>query len=234
MMFKKRPDQYFIAGKAGLEAAERALVAVGADTPKTILDLPSGFGRVLRYLQARWPGSDITACELQPDAVEFCAKTFGVAAFVSKEPLWDVDLGGPYDLIWSGSLFTHFAEDHWTPMLAHLGRALSPHGHLMFTSQGEPSLAFLSGSDEYPVLNRLLPANYGLTRDRADALVSDVRVSGFGFAHYANADDSPYGCSISLPSWVTDRVRDAGLSVVFHETGGWGGHQDVWAVTRGD
>ena len=231
MMTKSQPDQYFVAGRAGLEAVERSIAAAGAPDPARVLDLPSGYGRVLRHLMARWPQAEFTASELMTDAVDYCATTFGVQALVSVDPLWDADLRGPYDLIWSGSLFTHFDAGHWIPMLAHLGRALAPGGLLVFTSQGEPSLAFLSGSDEYPVLNRYLPANYGLPRDRADRLVADVQRTGFGFAHYGWADDNPYGASISLPAWVREQLAPAGLREVLHETGGWGGHQDTWTVT---
>jgi len=230
MMARAQPDQYFVAGHAALEAIERGVTAAGVGAPKTILDLPSGYGRVLRYLMVRWPDADFTACELMPDGVEFCASEFGVRPLVSRDPLWDVDLGGPYDLIWSGSLFTHFDVPYWTPTLAHLAGALAPGGALVFSTQGEPALGFLSGSPDYPVLTRVLPPNYGLPRDRADALVKDVQETGFGFAHYAGSEESPYGTSISLPDWVTERLREAGLDVVLHETGGWGGHQDVWTT----
>lgn len=231
MMARAQPDQYFVAGRAALEAVERAVAAAGVPDPERVLDLPSGYGRVLRYLMVRWPGAEYTASELMTDAVDYCAATFGAKALVSTDPLWDADLQGPYDLIWSGSLFTHFDDEYWVPMLAHLGRALSPGGLLVFTSQGEPSLAFLSGSDEYPILTRYLPTNYGLPPDRAAQLVEDVRRTGFGFAHYRDTEDDPYGASISLPGWVRERLGPAGLREVHFETGGWGGHQDVWTVT---
>ena len=230
MMQRSQPDQYFVAGLAGFQAILRGLDAAEIVAPQKILDLPCGHGRVLRYLRARWPQADVTACEIVPDAVTFCAETFGATGLVSHDPLWDVDLGGPYDLIWSGSLFTHFDAPYWVPSLAHLGRALSENGVLVLSSQGQPSLEFLQGSPNQPVLRALLPSNYGLTTERAEAVVASVEATGFGFAHYAGAEDDPYGNSVSLPAWVTPRLAEAGLRVVLHETGGWGGHQDVWTL----
>ena len=231
MLNRSDPGQYFIAGHAALEAVERALVAAGIDAPSKVLDLACGHGRVLRYFRARWPLADITASELMPGAVEFCADAFGVTPLPSSDPLWETDFGGPYDLVWSGSLFTHFDAPYWEPSLDHVRKLLAPGGVYVFTAQGEPSLAFLSGSGEYPILDRVLPANYGLPKGRADAVVAAAQQTGFGFAHYEGAEGNPYGASISLPAWVRERTQQAGLRVVTHEVGGWGGHQDVWTVT---
>lgn len=230
MMERSQPDQYFVAGQAGFEAIQRGLDAAGIVTAQTILDLPCGHGRVLRYLRARWPQANLTDCEIVPDAVSFCAETFGADGLVSRDPLWDVDLGGPYDLIWSGSLFTHFDAPYWVPSLAQLGGALSEDGVLVFSSQGKPSLAFLKGSPDQPVLRAVLPRDYGLTRERAETIVASAEATGFGFAHYSSGDDHPYGVSVSLPAWVAARLAEVNLRVVLHETGGWGGHQDMWTV----
>ena len=46
-----------------------------------------------------------------PDGVEFCATAFDAEPILSREPLWDADIGDGYDLIWSGSLLTHFPAD---------------------------------------------------------------------------------------------------------------------------
>ena len=101
---------------------------------------------------------------------------------------------------------------------------------LVFTTQGQPSLQFLQRSPKQPVLLALLPREYGLSRERAEAVVASAEATGFGFADYPGADDDVYGVSISLPEWVTSRLAEAGLRVVLHETGGWGGHQDVWTL----
>ncbi|MBO0736633.1 MAG: hypothetical protein J2P48_08695 [Alphaproteobacteria bacterium] len=40
------------------------------------MDLPSGYGRVVRLLVHRFPNARITVCDLMPDAIRFCAGTF--------------------------------------------------------------------------------------------------------------------------------------------------------------
>src|SRR3954468_11526356 len=71
MMAKAQPEQYFIAGRAALDAVERGLEAAQITAPSAVLDLACGYGRVLRYFRARWPEVPTTASELMPDAVAF-------------------------------------------------------------------------------------------------------------------------------------------------------------------
>jgi hypothetical protein len=107
MMEWGNPERYFLVGRwSPIAGIERGLVAARRFDPTRILDLPSGYGRVMRYLKVTWRSAELTACDIMPGAVEFCAKTFGARAIVSQEPVWEVNIGTGYDLIWSGSLLT--------------------------------------------------------------------------------------------------------------------------------
>src|SRR5262245_51367972 len=100
-------------------SSNRAINSVLAHAPhqvQTILDLPRGYGRRLRFLKARFPHATICACDIQPEAVEFCRRAFDVEAVVSSKDFDKVSLPGLFDLIWSGSLLTHL--DDPTPTLA--------------------------------------------------------------------------------------------------------------------
>jgi SAM-dependent methyltransferase len=239
MMTWGQPEQYFSVGRwSPLAGIERGLGAARAPEPTRILDLPSGYGRVMRYLKVSWPAAHLTACDIMADAVDFCANTFGARPIVSKEPLWEVDIGSDYDLIWSGSLLTHFDADHWQPILRHFASALSSEGVLVFSTQGRPSHAFLSGSDEFPALTKNLVPYYGLEPSQAAQVVEAVDATGFGFSLYprpANKDYGPanlvYGVSVALPSWVEQQISAAGLCTVLMEEGGWGKHQDLWTAS---
>ena len=51
-------------------------------TDGSILDFPSRYGRVLRFLRARFPNSDITAAEIDRSALDFCRRNFSSLPFV--------------------------------------------------------------------------------------------------------------------------------------------------------
>src|SRR5215470_6242471 len=105
---------YFRVGLSALESIRVSLQAAGksAADVRHILDLPCGHGRVLRYLKAGFPAAEITACDLMRDGVDFCASTFGAVPVYSHDDPAKIPLGhNVFDLIWVGSLFTHFDAD---------------------------------------------------------------------------------------------------------------------------
>ena len=82
--------------------------------PPRILDFPCGHGRVLRYLRAEFPQAEITACDLLRDGVDFCAANFGAIPVYSDPDPSRIGLPrDAFDLIWVGSLFTHFDAARW-------------------------------------------------------------------------------------------------------------------------
>jgi SAM-dependent methyltransferase len=235
MMDWSRPDGYFTSGEDAFRAIRRGLEAAGIHSPGRALDLPCGHGRVMRHMRAAWPDAGIVASELMPDGVEFCARTFGAEPVLSREPLWDADIGDGYDLIWSGSLLTHFPADAWEPTLRHFASALAPGGILIFTTHGKVPLAFLRGEpDAVAYLGPWVPAAYGLSDEAVKAILLSVERCGFGYAAYPGAEKRGDGLSISLREWVHDRLTATGLGLVLAEEGGWGGHQDVWTVSSRD
>jgi hypothetical protein len=134
---------------------------------------------------------------------------------------------------------THFDADHWQPTLQHFADALTPEGVLVFSTQGRGSHAFLSGSNEVPVLTKNLLPHYGLNPSDAARVVSSVDATGFGFSLYPQPANEAYGeanrvygVSIALATWVEKQIRASGLCTVLMEDGGWGKHQDLWTVIR--
>jgi trans-aconitate methyltransferase len=121
---------YFDIGASAMRQIRDGLAAAHAPPLTKVLDLPSGYGRVLRHMRAAWPRADFTAMDLQQNAALYCNRAFGAVPVVSRDPLWTVDAGGNYDLIWSGSLLTHFDHDYWAPVLAYFRDRLIPGGTL--------------------------------------------------------------------------------------------------------
>src|SRR5687767_12831794 len=103
-MYNEAGVHYFQVGVSAMRCIDQALDQANLKEVRTILDLPSGSGRVLRFLVPRFPDAEITACELSPGAVEFCARTFGARPVVSSMSLDEVSFEKEFDLIWCGSL----------------------------------------------------------------------------------------------------------------------------------
>src|SRR5581483_10052394 len=63
-MYAGDADHYFGVGRSALRCVRLAMLAAGKQRVCRILDLPSGHGRVLRYLKAAFPEARLTACDL--------------------------------------------------------------------------------------------------------------------------------------------------------------------------
>jgi len=228
------PRNYFQTGLGAARCIKSAIERTSIGEPARVLDLPCGYGRVLRYLRAFWPNAELVAGELVPAAVSYCQRTFDAQPLQSSEPVWEADIGGNYDVIWSGSFLTHFDEDHWQPTLEHFAKALSPEGLLVFSTLGKRFYHILLGhptSAAERAIARMLPNN-GLTPAGTEKIVQSVASAGFGHSRYPDQPDNPYGLSLSLPEWVESQIETAsGLRLQQHQDGGWG-MQDLWIASR--
>lgn len=225
------PDlrHYFEVGESALSEIKAGLAAAKAPPPERVLDLPCGYGRVLRHLRKAWPDAAITAMDINAPAVEFCAATFAARPVVSRQPLWEVDAGDGHHLLWCGSLLTHFDEPDWVPILSYFRDRMAAGGVVVFTTHGELSIDVLAG--EPAAVNSqmgLWVGDYGMG-EKAPEMARVARRTGFAYGHYGDTDIA-FGVSLSEPEWVRSTVAAvSGLDFVSFSPKGWFGHQDVWA-----
>jgi SAM-dependent methyltransferase len=215
-MFGGNLSVYLRTGASGLECVRHALaVADRAGPPRRILDFGCGHGRVLRFLKAAFPQAALTACDVDGSAIRFCADVLGAEPVLSNPEL-SVDLKGEFDLIWSGSFFTHVDADAWRRALLLLRPCLGDSGVLVFSAAGEwPAEKLRTGVTDY-----------GLDPEGIAAALTKYERAGFGYADYP--DVSGYGISLATPSWVTDAVASAGgLRVLAYDERAFDAHQDV-------
>jgi SAM-dependent methyltransferase len=222
---------YLNCGLSAIDNIERAIAAAGNTPINSILDFASGYGRVLRHLVARFPGVELTASELESDAVAFCQSTFGVNGFVSAKNLKELSIGRTFDLIWCGSLITHLDQDGAVDLLDFFQRHTNPGGLAVFSSHGRFVLDQLvsqwkeviaTGSDAHP---------YGLYREDVDKIVSPLEKSGYGYANYWGQDR--YGISICSLDWIQRTLNNLGQSrLVYFCERGWDAHHDVSGVLK--
>jgi SAM-dependent methyltransferase len=221
---------YYRFGLAALAYIRLALQVAGGLEPKNILDLPSGYGRVLRMLRAAFPDADLTACDIDRAAVDFCAETFGaIPAYATEDPS-DLRLAGDYDLIWCGSLLTHLGAEGWRRFLPWFERHLRKGGILVFTTAGRSIAdAIRSGRRKFAPPG----GSPGQLRvSDVHRLVAAYERDGFGYEPYLDFE-TDYGVSLASPAWVCRELeRCPGLELIMYTERGWNGRQDAITCVR--
>ncbi len=220
-MYKGDGAHYFQVGLSAIHCIEAALQAAHIESVRNILDLPCGYGRVLRFLGPRFPNARITACELLPAAVRFCTETFGAVPAQSSYNLAELSLATEFDLIWCGSLITHLDGARTRALLAFFARHLAPGGLLLFTTHGDYVAGRVLEQADF----------YGLLRAEISALTEAYRQHGHGYLDYPEAPG--YGVSLTAPAWVRQQAHEVGgLREVYFRAHGWDEHQDVYGFVR--
>lgn len=220
-MFFGEMRRYLRAGYSGLRWLQLSLAAAGAGAPRSILDLPSGHGRLMRLLRVEYPNAEIWAADLNRSAVDFCAKQFGAVPIYSDPDPAAIPIQRRFDLLWSGSLLTHLSAERCMEFLAFFRDRLEPGGVAVFSTHGARPAEWL----------RIDQFNYGLEPDRAARVLDQYRSSGFGYSDYSTA--TGYGVSLTSPGWVVDAIeRTGGWRLAAFFPTAWDDHHDVWACVR--
>lgn len=226
-MFTGDVTHYMKVGDSAITNIEKALkeADITFDSLKAVLDMPSGHGRVLRLLAAKVSPEKITACDIDADGIEFCAKEFGCKKILSSPDISKIRFPEKYSLIWVGSLFTHLNKEAFSSLLTLLFNSLEPQGILVFTTHGKYSIEIF---ETYWAMQPIpMPiSNEQLTKEL-------LKTDGFYYAPYFGTED--YGISVSLKHYVTALIetlfREEAKILSYNEKG-WDNHQDVFAIQK--
>ena len=213
---------YLSVGLSASRCIQEALFHTPAEyTVRSILDFPCGHGRVLRFLRAMFPNSDITAAEIDTTALEFCRRRFSVATFLSEPIFSDLSLPQRFDLIWCGSLFTHIDEQASRNLLQFFHDHLADQGVCVFTTHGQRSIDWIQSKK----------TTYGLTEGAQQEVMRGFQLKGYGYADYPN--QSGFGISAVSYQRILELAKGVGRwsETVFLEHG-WDNHQDVYAFAK--
>lgn len=226
-MYEYNPDWYYPAGFSALRSIRLAMLAAKKETVESILDLPSGYGRVLRILKAAFPDASLTACDIDKRGIAFCADALGATPVEGMDDPADTELGGPFDLIWCGSLLTHVGEPVWVKFIKLFESVLAPGGILVFTTFGRMI-----------VERRLRPLNDPLSFDenQTKQVIEDYERTGFGYCNSLGAGEvenasSDYGDCVATPAWVCETLdkHTPSLEVLLYTEAAWGFERDEWS-----
>ncbi len=177
-MYQADGVHYIKVGLSAIKCIDEAVKGADRRAVKTILDLPCGSGRVLRFLRERFPEAEITASELTPGPVEFCVRTFGALPALSSANLDEVSMGRSFDLIWCGSLVTHLKEPAIVALLKLFRRHLTAGGGVVFTTHGD-FVAHRMNEE----------CNYGLPREETPRVRREYATNGYGYADHSGAEN---------------------------------------------
>lgn len=220
LMFRSGPEHYLSSGISAMRCIRAAMDEAGADWKglKRILDLPCGYGRVLRLLRQACPEAEVMGCEIDAEAVRFCEREFGTVPLVSEVPISRLAVKEKFDLIWCGSLLTHVDEAASLEFLRFFREHLRAGGLCLFTAHGRvPTEWMRSGK-----------VTYGLSDEARAGILRDYDAGNYAYADYPHAEN--YGISAVRPERM--RALAAGVSgwreCLFLDHG-WDECQDVYA-----
>jgi SAM-dependent methyltransferase len=210
------PDQYLVAGVSAVRCIDHILAESKHDVGR-ILDFACGYGRVLRFIKARFPAAEITVSDLDGKALEFCRRCFSVRAVRSSANFKRMTSCGSFDLIWCGSLITHIDENAAAYLLRFFYNQLLPGGVCIFTTHGTHATKFMH--------------TYGLTASAQTEVLKEFHATGYGYADYP--EHTKIGISVVSPERMTAIANAAGQwnRSVFLEQA-WDGLQDVYGFRR--
>lgn len=222
MYFPQRAVHYLSAGLSAIRCIERVLEQSGKTTGiSRILDLPCGYGRVLRFLRARFPDAKVTVSEIDPEALRFCESEFSAQGVLSAKDVNTLDVSSRFDLIWCGSLLTHLNEEAATDLLRWFYDHLLPDGRCVVTTHGQSSVKRLVDKQ----------ISYGLSSRSQQELLSGFYESGYGYTDYEQ--HSGYGIAVVSRDRLMTIARSVGQwdAVAFLDRA-WDDHQDVYCFRR--
>ena len=86
-MYAGNAAHYFRVGLSAIQCIDDSIRKVENTKINNILDMPCGYGRVLRFLCQRFPDANLTGLDIVENAVDFCTHTFGIKGIYSKRSL---------------------------------------------------------------------------------------------------------------------------------------------------
>jgi SAM-dependent methyltransferase len=220
VMYRSGKESYYYVGESALNCILSALTLSRLSRVGSVLNLPCGHGREARHLAAAFPDAEHVFCDISASGVAFCAAQFHGRGIVSKAELTEVELGGPYDVIWIGSLFTHLDQDKTERWLRYLCGHLSEDGILLASFHGAAS-------------RQLHLTHFPMATAEQWALIdAGYQGSGYGYAPWAGQD---YGISLTRPATIVALAGTIpGTRLLCYSERAWSENHDVAVIARSD
>jgi SAM-dependent methyltransferase len=188
------------------------------------LDFGCSSGRVVRVLAAAYPAATWEGCDPIRESVAWAAANLAPVRFWSSPQSPPLDVPPvSFDGVFAISVWSHYSERAAREWLTEMHRVLRPGGHLVLTTHGYDSLAYLA--------RRRLRSRAALMSVR-----EDLYLNGFAFLDtFGEAGDwgivSPdWGDAFISAEWLLAKAPQ--FDVVDFAGGRNEGNQDVWVLRR--
>jgi SAM-dependent methyltransferase len=199
----------------------QSMMEAGLPRAPRILDFPSGFGRVTRYIRAAFPDSELFVGDVWTEAVTDCAATYGAQVVEVTPDLRDIQCP-QFDVIYCGSLLTHFPESRGKELLDFFVEHLNPGGIAIVSCSGRKNL-----EHERTHFNT---AVFGDT-DTLARLTAEYYAGRYAYIDYPGQEG--YGRSFTPLPWFSAYVRDRlELRLARFAERSWDDNQDMATIQR--
>ena len=206
-----QPGAYFSSGLqqlAEIDSRLRQHGHQGLAGSRAVADFACNYGRLTRALCAALPHAAVYACDIDRDALQFCARELGALPIVTGWRPDEEQLPGDLDAVFCVSLLTHTPLEHWRRVLRAWARMLRPGGVAAFTFLSESYVdSWLAGEMEH----------YGSYPPAVRAAAARaLRDDGFGFAALTSGygGEPFYGVAFCRSEVVRREVAAAGLELL--------------------
>jgi hypothetical protein len=170
----------------------------------------------MRWLRASHPDAQLSGCELQADALSFCAETFDAETWESSAHVEGLKAPRKYDLIWAGSVITHLSADKTEALFRKFLSWTNRGGMIVVTAHGR--FAYARRAAGKYIDEKCLPA-----------IETEYERDGYGYSNHPGSKQ--YGISFLKPQWALDLIcRLTQCRLVAYSERAWDGHHDVIAL----
>lgn len=216
-----REEHYFNVGRDAMRNILISMVEARLFKVQRILDFPSGYGRVTRWLRAGFPEAEIQVGDVWTDAVNWSATQFR-ADIIDGNADFSARFDVQYDVIFCGSLLTHLPGPLGLKLLDFLMSHLAVGGIGLVSACGRKNLAWEKSHFNEKVFE---------TPERL-AEVTKVYESGrYAFMPYPGETD--YGRSFTPVPWFhTYAVNRPNLTMTRFSERAWDDNQDLLVLKR--
>ncbi len=202
-------DEYFRSALRQVDALEvLAGMHMGKSLTKVnaIADFACHYGRLVRALRIALPTTQILACDIDNEAISFCAREFKAQPFYtawSEEPPYVPQV----EMLVCISLLTHTRKTYFEYVLNLWARMIPPGGLVVFTYLGD---RFISAWEAGEM------AHYGpATADDNVRVARDFRANGHAFHGYRTPySETEYGVGFLSDETVKASVAKSGNFVL--------------------
>jgi SAM-dependent methyltransferase len=215
-MYNTGPEWYWGVGESAIDCIVSALLASPTAAVNSCLDFGCGYGRVARHLRAFFPAAKLYVTDVNEEAAQYCATTFGGEVIVAAPDPAQAHVPVAVDLVWVGSVFTHIDIGRMADALDRLLRAVNPTGVVVATTNGRRCL-------------EMAKSRLYIDRGKWERIVAQYNSSGAGYQSYGRPDWGDWGVSLTSPGRIAE-LTDARMTL--YQEGGWANHQDLVAWSR--